>query len=252
MAGPEEPEAPGLPPAQQPVLLPDDPERLELELEAAGAADPVEGEAEPPEGAAPDPERHRMIALRARSATATDTHLLLDTAAGSRALPWSRVEFMGLGIIDHFVGMGKLPRSGMMKTFRKMFLGDGKEEDLDLSSVRRYYLLDFFLAGHRGAFRIDSSHFNYKSILPRVGYISVENFRRLVEIVLARCPRARLSANLSAFCRNQRDAQKPVKAVYDFEQVTFDERQRLDELEQARDCLVKPPAFDPEEKGLES
>lgn len=213
---------------------------------AGPAADPTEPAADPAvspesaetaEGELPPDDAHRVIAMRVRSAEFTDSHLLVETAAGRRRLPWNRIEFISLGIIDATVGLGDVPRSGMAKTIRKLFSSEGPEEPMvEPKSIRRDFLLDLYLAGHKGSYRIDASHFNYKPILGQVGYISVENFRRMVEIVISHCPGARVDRNLAAFACNRRDDLKPVGAIYDYEQEVWDRRRRLEEMELAGDC----------------
>jgi len=199
---------------------------------------PAEDLAQPPQpGDVPAHDAQRIIALRVRSAEATPTHLVVETAVGSRKLPWNQLEFISLGIIDGTVGMGDIPRSGIAKTIRKLFSGEGPDEPMvEPRAVRREYLLDIYLVGHQGAYRIDGSHFNYRSILGQVGYISMENFRHLVEILLAHCPLSRVDCNLAAFARNRRDDLKAVGAVYDFEQEALAQRRKLEEMALAGEC----------------
>lgn len=169
--------------------------------------------------------RSTPLPTRVRSGQMEKDCLLLEAVE----VPWQDIELITLGVIDQIVRDADAPKTTMQKMMGKVM---GKEDDKKSSrgqkEVREVYLLDLYVKGHPGAFRIDSGNLNYRSFLDEVGYVSLHNFYRFCVRLVRGASGTRVDDSMVAFLNRRREAVRHYNAVYDYE---LEAQQMLDRID---------------------
>ncbi len=156
-------------------------------------------------------EKKGKLPIRVKGGTIHPEHLFLETAEEIIEVPWEKIKLLSLGVIEEKVGMEELPRSFIRNVLRSIFYGEKMKE------VRKTYLLDIFVEGAEVPFRLDSSFINYRSFLPRPSHISIQNFKKLLNIFVHQARDSRLALSLVAFLCGRMTEVKGFGSIYDYE-----------------------------------
>jgi len=159
----------------------------------------------------------KKIPLRVKAGRITEDCLCLEIADEMVEIPWENIQLLTLGVIEQQVGLGELPRSIIRNIVRSLLFGEKVNEEVKTKEVRKIYLLDIFVEGQESAFRVDSSFINYRSFFPRVIHISIQNFKKLLNLFASRAKASRLALSLVAFICSRMDEVKKFNSVYDYE-----------------------------------
>jgi len=174
-------------------------------------------------------ESRGQLPIRVRSAVFKADSLKVSTSRGDFLISRDSAVFFSFGIIDEEVGFEESRQSNLRKMIRSALFGEEQDVQASPKSFRHVHLMDLFVRGEERSFRIDGSHFNYRSVLDEVGHSSADNFRNLMASLIRFFPNCYFTRSAQGFILRNRDEAKHYKGVYDFEIDSQQGRRRMDE-----------------------
>lgn len=156
------------------------------------------------------------VPLRVQSGSVLEACLTLETSQGLHNIRYNQIEFMALGLIIQQIGPGREAKSSMRMKIREVLLGD-PERKIKAKYQSFNHLLDIYLLGVEAPFRIDQSNVSYRSLLNRPGYVSIVNFRQVVEKITAHAGDVPLDSNLNLFLKSPKEPLATYRSVSDFQ-----------------------------------
>ncbi|MFH0801103.1 MAG: hypothetical protein V2A78_01765 [bacterium] len=174
-------------------------------------------------------ESRGQLPIRVRSAVLKADSIQVSTSRGDFLIPRDSVVFVSFGIIDEEVGFAESRQSNIRKMIRSALFGEEQDVQASPKSFRHVHLMDIFVRGEEGSFRIDGSHFNYRSVLDEVGHSSADNFRNLMASLIRFFSNCYFTRSAQGFILRKQEEVKHYKGVYDFEIDSQQGRRRMDE-----------------------
>ncbi|MBI2251973.1 MAG: hypothetical protein HYU63_04385 [Armatimonadetes bacterium] len=155
-----------------------------------------------------------MLPLKIKRGEIKEDCLILETKEKKMEIPWEEIKLLQLGILEEELPSPQKPNYGIQKIIRKIFFGES-EKDYLIKSHRKIYLLNFFIKDE--ILQLDSSNVDYRSFLKEAEYISLNNFKKLIQGFLKFLKNTYLDPSLLAFLKNNKEDIKSYKNIYDFE-----------------------------------
>lgn len=162
--------------------------------------------------------RAMPLPLRVKTGHIADDKLYVETAQEIFEVPWNKVRFAALGMIEE-----QSEQEGEAYYMQKFVNGmakmaKGKSSTGKIVSVHKSYYLDLYCDGFKEALRFDSSIVNYRGFLKEyIAFVSFQNFFRLVHMITSRCTSAKFAPIFKPFLLWQRDRLQVFTALHDFE-----------------------------------
>ncbi|MCD4783621.1 MAG: hypothetical protein K8T10_07295 [Candidatus Eremiobacteraeota bacterium] len=157
------------------------------------------------------------VPIRIKSGSIEKDQMVIHTSETTKRIPWEDIELLSLGIVHAERNSGEAPKSSLRIRIRQVLLGDPDRQMDETKEWRDTYLLDIYLKEEQTPYRIDHSSFNYRSILKNPGYVSSNNFRKLVNKIACYSNNSRLDPCLIAYLAQEKRKLKFYNTVYDFE-----------------------------------
>jgi len=158
-----------------------------------------------------------QLPFRVKGAKINPDYLELEIAEGWKEIPWDKIKLFTLGILEQKIGIEDPPKSFVSTFFRGVLMGEKPTEHAKRKSTRVTYLLDMLIEGESRQYRIDSSFFNYRSLLGEVDHISIKNFKRMMILLISHARDSKLDMTIINFLTKKTPLIKIYSSVYDYE-----------------------------------
>ncbi|MCL5036279.1 MAG: hypothetical protein M1269_04085 [Chloroflexi bacterium] len=192
------------------------------------------------------------LPIRVRGGEIDGEYLVLYTAVDKKRIAWLDVKIICLGIIKEVVGDFEPPKSMLRNLVRGVMYGE-KESDRQVpKTIRNVYLVDIYVGESEIPYRIDSTLFDYRNLLEKLDFISINNFRKMFEKLAKSATTSRFDKNSAAFlCMRTYDLRK-VGSVYDFDLESLEARRNLEKHIPQCDLQFKSPFMEETKEENES
>lgn len=157
------------------------------------------------------------IPVRIKSGCFKENCLSITTGCEELNIDWASVEYICLGVIDEDAGGGDAPKSNMRNMIRKLFFGDKPQDEQTKPQKKTQYILDIYAKDRACAYRFDSTNINYKAFLEEVSYISLHNFKRLLQALSEHARESYFNRSAVALLIKRQDKCHRYASVTDFE-----------------------------------
>ncbi|MCE1245714.1 MAG: hypothetical protein LWY06_03625 [Firmicutes bacterium] len=157
------------------------------------------------------------LPVKVKSGSITTENITLNTALGTKVFPWESVELIALGMINEEIDTGKAPKSKMRSLINQFLVGEQNRPSAEKKNVRDFCLIDIFVKDEECQYRIDQSIVNYRGFIEKTGYVSADNFNKLIRKLAFHAKFSKFDNCLVVFLTKTKADVKKHPSIVDFE-----------------------------------